>query len=776
MNTHSKPNKLDKQNSAESTRVTLGLMDGVTVEGTIKAFKPQTTDLHIFAKDTTSTRPSIYAGEQVAYIAFHRCDVAQPSSTLCVKGRKLKVHTIKGPVFKVEVESTALSNPLGFYAKPLESTSFYEKIFFYAHGVAAKEDARPLGEMLVRSGALDSVKLKKGLVRQEEEHGIRIGEVLVETEDIEIEVVEEAASLQKRRGLRLGELLIESGWITEDQLMSALAEQKRRQGKRIGEVLMEMELITEDMLSTTLANKFLIPLVDLDSEEVDPMAGYEIPKEVVEKYGVLPIRSTKESMTLAISDPLAVNAIEEVRFIGRKKIVEVMVRPSQLKRYVAEYLARLESEQIEQGLEELLQDVADEVAPEKEQQANIEEVSESDSTIIRLVNRLILDAYRAGASDIHVEPGGTEGPVVVRLRVDGVCRAYQKLPSSLRRSIVARIKIMANLDISERRKPQDGKIRLFTRNGKIELRVATLPTVNDNEDVVLRILASSKPMPPEQMRFSKRNLKDLLALAEKPYGLLLVVGPTGSGKTTTLHSVLGHINTVVRKIWTAEDPVEITQTGLRQVQMQPKIGLTFANALRAFLRADPDVIMVGEMRDHETATIAVEASLTGHLVFSTLHTNSAPETITRLVDMGLDPFSFADALLGVLAQRLARSLCMKCRESYRPSDKEIAEVESLYGKERFEAHLANVGEEGLVLWRGKGCSACSDTGYKGRVALHELLVPDDTLRTAIGNKEPVEKLRELAALAGMTTLMQDGIEKALSGITDIRQVVGVCVR
>ncbi|HEX2871007.1 MAG TPA: GspE/PulE family protein, partial [Polyangiaceae bacterium] len=388
----------------------------------------------------------------------------------------------------------------------------------------------------------------------------------------------------------------------------------------------------------------------------------------------------------------------------------------------------------------------------------------------------VIDGYRRGASDIHIEPNGKERTVTVRFRVDGDCIAYQEIPANFRLPLVARFKIMALLDIAERRKPQDGKIRFRVGEKQIELRVATIPTVNNNEDIVLRILAASKPMPLESMGMSPTVLTNLKQVVSKPYGLVLCVGPTGSGKTTTLHSALGFINTVDMKIWTAEDPVEITQPGLRQVQVNAKIGFTFAHAMRAFLRADPDVIMVGEMRDLETAGTAVEASLTGHLVLSTLHTNSAPETVTRLIDMGLDPFSFADALLGVLAQRLARGLCKQCREQYAPTQAELDELGAAYGKEAFRALLQEEHPFGLKLWKCKGCQACGGSGYKGRVALHELLVGSDDLKRCIQRKAPIDEIRKVAAEGGMITLLQDGVRKVMDGLTDLKQVLAVCSR
>jgi len=404
-----------------------------------------------------------------------------------------------------------------------------------------------------------------------------------------------------------------------------------------------------------------------------------------------------------------------------------------------------------------------------------ERVSEEDGTIVQLVNKMIVDGYHRNASDIHIEPRPGKANSVIRFRIDGACQVYQTIPFTYKQAIVSRIKIMSDLDISERRLPQDGKIK-FRKYAPldIELRVASIPTAGGTEDVVMRILAAGDPISLDKMGMSDRNFKVFVEMISKPYGIVLCVGPTGSGKTTTLHAALHYINKPETKIWTAEDPVEITQDGLRQVQVHPKIGFDFATAMRAFLRADPDVIMVGEMRDHETVATGIEASLTGHLVFSTLHTNSAPETITRLLDMGMDPFNFADAMLGVLAQRLVRTLCKDCKQPYHPSRDEYDHLVRAYDGDFDQLGFPYAND--LMLHKANGCSKCNNTGYKGRTGLHEILVGTPEMQNKIQVRARMEELREQAVKDGMTTLMQDGIRKVLLGQTDFMQVRKVCIK
>ncbi len=413
-----------------------------------------------------------------------------------------------------------------------------------------------------------------------------------------------------------------------------------------------------------------------------------------------------------------------------------------------------------------MSDILDEIGSSTEDNdEHVDELSDDAPAVVRLVSRILHDAKRLNASDIHIDPE-KNAPTRVRMRVDGVCRDMNQVPNSHHSAVIARIKIMSNLNIAEKRIPQDGKLA-FRMNGQlVEVRVATIPTVA-GEGVVMRILASGGAMPIDKMNLAPNNRSRLEEMIKKPHGILLVVGPTGSGKTTTLHAILGYLNTPEKKIWTAEDPVEITQPGLQQVQVSPKIGFTFANALRAFLRADPDIILIGEMRDKETAHAGIEASLTGHLVLSTLHTNSAPETITRLLDLGLDPVNFSDACVGILAQRLVRTLCGNCKEKYVASETDMAFIERQYGKE----HLAELNlPPSLELYRAKGCDECGNTGYKGRTGVHELLGMTPELRSLVYKEASVADMKQQATHDGMRTLVQDAIFKVLKGDTDLAQV------
>jgi len=395
---------------------------------------------------------------------------------------------------------------------------------------------------------------------------------------------------------------------------------------------------------------------------------------------------------------------------------------------------------------------------------------DSDNGIVRLVNKIIIDAYLGGVSDIHIEPGLGKKTVTVRFRKEGDCEIYANLPAHCRRGIVSRIKVMAKLDIFERRLPHDGKFKLKFCNKEIEVRVTILPTVGNNEDVVLRLLEYKKIMKLNEINFTPANNRLVKANLNKPYGLILVVGPTGSGKTTTLHSFLNYLNTPIKKIWTVEDPVEITQVGLRQLEVNPKVDLSFERAMRSLLRGDPDVIMIGEIRDVETCNIALKASLTGHLVLSTLHTNSAPETITRLLDIGTNPMSLTDGLILVVAQRLVRTLCNNCKRKYHPKWEEFNFLVKGYGEKEF-SKLGIEYSNDLRLMRPVGCSKCGNTGYAGRTALHEALNNTSKIKQMILQGRPAGGIKRQAIKNGMTTLKQDGIIKIFQGICDFKQVI-----
>ncbi|MFC1523302.1 GspE/PulE family protein [Thermodesulfobacteriota bacterium] len=567
--------------------------------------------------------------------------------------------------------------------------------------------------------------------------------------------------------------------LLEDKALAEAQKKARRSRQNIEEVLVNEYKVPAKELSESLALFYGIPNEILMNTPYNPkplLKGKNL--EYFRKSLWVPLEIKDGKIILVINDPNDHNKLHEIRQLYRTNKIELRFA---LKKEILDFLATFgKAPKVEEvtGADKSFGDLLEEmkdldggilVAGEDDE----EHTSVDDSAIVLLARKIIEDAFVQGASDIHIEPYGLKTDAVVRFRIDGRCGKVLEVPRSHIKALTSRFKILAQLDISERRKPQDGKIKFKTSRGKeIELRVATVPTAGGNEDIVLRVLASNEPLPLEKI-MPQQTFERFKTVIEKPYGIVLVVGPTGSGKTTTLHSGLGYINTPDRKIWTAEDPVEITQYGLRQVQVIPKIGYTFASAMRAFLRADPDVIMVGEMRDKETVTMGLEASLTGHLVFSTLHTNSAPETITRLVDMGMDPFNFADALLGILAQRLTRTLC-SCKEEYAPERQEYDHLRELYG-ELFDERVKIPYTDDLRLFRpSSGCEKCKDTGYKGRIGLYELLVSSDNIKKQIINRATVEELRDAAIAEGMVTLLQDGIQDIFSGKTDLNQVMSVC--
>lgn len=621
----------------------------------------------------------------------------------------------------------------------------------------------------------------------------------------ELTSLDELVAIQKQRAagerapVRDRRLIIEIvkqySELSEEDIQAAIKRQtgpghgKKREP--IGKVLMKMGLVSEEIVTRALCLQYGVIMVNLQRFQIDAETMRLISHEVAKSMRAIPVAVLDGTLFLAVENPFSFDQREYFTFLTKRKVELVMAGTTQITKKLKEY-GQVRS--VQQGKEEFSSlarralGEAPVVELVNEDAEDSSGVNQDDASIVGLVNKIISDAAEVGASDIHIESFYGDPLAYIRFRRDGRMEDYSQYSASYHRAVVSRIKIMSNLDISERRIAQDGKIS-FLRPGRerMDLRVATIPTSRSIENVTIRLLLAGDPMPIEALKMCDRDLDAFKRLIHRPYGLILVCGPTGSGKTTTLHSALRQLNTPDKKIWTAEDPIEIVQKKICQVQVNPKIGWTFATALRSFLRADPDVIMIGEMRDQETAKIGLEASMTGHVVLSTLHTNSASETAARLLDLDVDPFNLGDALIFILAQRLTRKLC-SCAEKYELSAEEADELATEYYFSAYKRspskterdHIAHDWRQRLTkgtplsLWKTKGCEQCGMDGYRGRIALFELLEATPEIRELVVHKSPASEYQRIAVSQGMHTLKQDGIEKALLGLTDMSEVRGAC--
>jgi len=763
-------------------RLIIHLKTDDRIEGRLaRSFKNNDVDVEVFVEG--EKRNLLFKLDEICYIRFLHPPAALSAGEPASFER---VTTITGETFSVAVYGKPQFQK-GFIALLQDAAEPYRTIFFTSTAVRYRQDQTLPMQMLPEYGSAADDGIEDSLML-DEEHAIREPDQVTQLVR-PFDAAPQARS--NRQNARVGDIVVEAGLVTREQVEAALRDalalarqdeeplseaEHQLAGKKlkVGELLVMKGLITEEQLILALATKFRLRFVDLSGVTPSDAALAAIPQGLANRLQVFPVSLDGRKLVVATSTPTDPTTEDILRFSTNCSIELVVSSSRQIAAAIDRYYNNHRGEAVDKLLESMKAEAETLSVEEEADEARL--LFEPDSEVISLVNRLLIDAYKRGASDIHFEPGPGQSPLTVRYRIDGECVIAHKIAATYKWAIIARIKILAVLDIAERRRPQSGKILLRYHQQKLEYRVEITPLVGGREAAVLRLLVASKPLPLKDLALMPYNLERFLGLLEKPYGIILCVGPTGAGKTTTLHSALGHLNSQERKIWTAEDPVEITQQGLCQVQINVKIGFTFAEALRSFLRADPDVIMIGEMRDPDTAKIAIEASLTGHLVLSTLHTNSAPETAVRLIEMGMDPFNFADALIGILAQRLAKRLCPHCkkkavgkRELY---DRLVAEFDRSAGRKKLDVLPAY---EAAMLMEKVGCDWCGGSGYKGRIAIHELMTAIPSIKRAIRQEARVEELREIALQEGMWTLKMDGIMKVLNGETDMEQILRVCM-
>lgn len=556
----------------------------------------------------------------------------------------------------------------------------------------------------------------------------------------------------QQKNVPIGQVLLEAGFITNEQLANALAEQKKTPGKRLGDVLIENGYVTERNLMRCLEQRLHVDFIDLDNTTISPEAVHAIQENTAKKYSLIPITRIGNTLTVAMSDPMNFYAIEDVRFESRCEVKAVLSTPTQIRQMIEKFYTRQQAHQA-------ASDVNEEFFTPTEIEAMSSEMDEriDSAPIVRLINSMVSNAVQLNASDIHIE--ATRTNTKIRMRIDGVLTDQMRLNVAAHNTLITRLKIMGGLNIAERRIPQDGRFEMTVDGITADIRLSILPTVT-GEKAVVRVLGTqnTSAMTIKQLGFSEKNLAQFDHIIKSPHGIILVTGPTGSGKSTTLYAVLRQLNTSEVNIITVEDPVEYRMEGVNQVQVNPKAGLTFASGLRSILRQDPDIIMIGEIRDSETAQIAIRAAITGHLVLSTLHTNDAVSAITRLVDMGVPPYLVSSSVVGILAQRLVKKICPNCKEAYEASAEENVML-GINGP--------------TTLYRGKGCPYCNGTGYKGRTAIHEVVVIDKTTRAMIVQNATEDQIRAYAATGGTTFLSQNLSELVLSGVTTTDELIKV---
>jgi len=749
----------------------LHLKTGQTVEGNLaRIFGTNDSDIEIFSE--YEQRKLLFALDEICDIRFTRNPVRvaidEPTSIE-------EIQTIVGRTFRVAV-FTKRKFHKGILSLHQDENTPYRSIFFTFSGIRYRREVRRISKILEERGLVTDSLVNEALAIQEKLHTQLIGEIIAETAELTHEHIEKQIEKAARKpehliDARVGDILVEAGLVTREQAETAYRIQQNNKKFKVGEILIKMGLITEEQLLSALATKFRMRFIDLDGMIPTMEALKALSEGLVSQLQVFPIEYDGHRLVVATASPTDMTVGDRLRFCSKYNI-ELVIAPSKQISSAIEKYYHQQREETFTDLEGVMDEALAVIVEEEKEDPHI---VEPDSVVIALINRILIEAFKREASDIHFEPNGSNNPVLVRFRIDGECMVVHRIAASYKNAIIARIKIISGLDITERRRPQSGKIFLRFEQHKLEYRVEITPIAGGQESAVLRLFGVSEPLPLSEMGLMPYNLERFMGIIDKPFGMILCVGPTGSGKTTTLHSALSYINTPTRKIWTAEDPVEITQPGLCQVQVNSKIGFSFADALRSFLRADPDVIMIGEMRDIETAKIAIESSLTGHLVFSTLHTNSSPETVVRLIEMGMDPFNFADALLGIMGQRLARALCDNCKKSRQP---ERGEYDDLMDElVRICGRIPDIipPYEETVFMEKTGCEQCDWRGYRGRLAIHELMLGTPQIKRAIREKRGAGELKMIAIEEGMWTLRMDGIMKVFKGLTDLEQIRKVCI-